>query len=77
MLMVKSNTLKVDKMRFLKVEDIKESGYYWWLPQYLMDEPGNANNWQVIFVTTVDPPQFRKVGVFVGPLFPPLSEGVV
>lgn len=61
-------------MRYLNVEDIKEIGYYWWLPEYLKDCPGDVNNWMII---TVIPGKTDKFGVFVGPLFPPLHEGVI
>ena len=64
-------------MRYLHVKDIKEQGYYWWLPEYLSDEPANQYNWQIIFIEVEGPQRCTvKVGVFVGPLFPPLSEGV-
>lgn len=47
-----------------------ESGYYWWLPVYLKNEPEYPEHWSIITWHPKDESR-QKSGTFVGPLTPP------
>lgn len=56
-------------------KDLVENGYYWWLPEYLSDNPGNPDNWTIISWHPENN-AICKVGFFVGPLSAPIYEKV-
>lgn len=57
-------------MKRLKPEELKEPGYYWWLPEYLQDQPEDPLHWTIVHWHPKDD-RVQKVGVFYGPLNPP------
>lgn len=45
--------------------------FYWWLPEFLADNPKNPDNWEIIFCPEGEEGVLKKVGFFVGPIQPP------
>jgi hypothetical protein len=50
----------------------EDNKHYWWLPEFLADQPENPNHWSVQFCSSSNP--VGRCGVFVGPLEPPTYE---
>ncbi|MEG0063044.1 MAG: hypothetical protein RR740_00425 [Pseudomonas sp.] len=57
-------------MNVLK-EKPADNRYYWWLPEFLADNPKDPDNWEIIFCPTGEQGALKKVGFFVGPIQPP------
>lgn len=62
-------------MKALKPEEMKEAGYYWWLPSYLSGEPEKEEHWLIISWHPANPTR-ERAGFFVGPLKPPGKEAM-
>lgn len=53
-------------------EEPADDKWYWWLPEFLADQPGNPNHWSIQFFSSSN--QIGRVGKFVGPIYPPTYE---
>lgn len=58
---------KTKPKTFLKFEDLKEAGFYWWLPREIVND--EASSWRVIHWTS-STTFCQGVGLFIGPLHP-------
>jgi hypothetical protein len=62
---------------YKSIDEVVESGYYWWLPQCYLEE-GRSNDescWSIITLVPEAGVNMDKVGLFVGPLNVPIFEG--
>ena len=48
-------------------------GYYWWLPEYLKNEPNTKCNWSIVAWHPLDATR-QNSGLFIGPLKEPITE---
>lgn len=59
-------------MKAIKTSEATQAGYYWWLPEFLLDHAQDPNSWQVVSWHPNNPTR-EKAGIFVGPLTPPTT----
>jgi hypothetical protein len=54
-------------MKYLRRVELTEPGYYWWLPEYLEDQPEDPKNWTIVSWHPADD-RIERCGVFHGPI---------
>ena len=60
-------------MNKLTAKELKEPGYYWWIPSFLAGESDREENWIVLFWHPVTSSR-DGTGLYVGPLKAPCGE---
>lgn len=60
-------------MNYLTEKELKEPGYYWWLPLCSKNDYDKSEHWSIISWHPLNP-QRQKSGIFVGPLKAPTGE---
>lgn len=63
-------------MKYLRYRELKDGGYYWWLPSCSENEPEEEKHWSIVSWHPLVNEHTPKSGVFYGPLEAPIYREI-